>query len=137
MPIYNSSDPKYGVKHIVPGTDAAKAASMTGTGPLLFPAEGWFAKYVLSDVPVSTVHTGGVKLGNLSTWIFVFEGGLKPDAELLGKNIPWWADLDRMSQFMGDLDATGLLKRQEVASLLADISGSGEISNTVSTSACI
>ena len=44
MPIYNSSDPTYGVKYIVTGDDAAKAASMTGTGPLLFPTEGWFAK---------------------------------------------------------------------------------------------
>jgi regulator of replication initiation timing len=53
------------------------------------------------------------------------------------------ADRHRLSQLVDSLfgkydsNATGLLKRQEVASLLADISGSGEISNTVSTSACI
>ena len=49
------------------------------------------------------------------------------------------ADRHRLSQLVDSLfgkydsNATGLLKRQEVASLLADISGSGEISNTVST----
>ena len=114
MTTYKSNHATYGITYTVTGSPDVLKASMKGAGPLLVPAEGWMAKVPLANVPISTSHPN-YKETDMATWIFVFEGAMKPESEVSKQPIPWWTSLDRCAQFMGDLHATKKLEYKSMS----------------------